>query len=225
MHTTGHERARRSARLVLLAGVVLAVPLVTASGSAVADNVDITVEYDGEEIGDGEKIQVNETEFEVDLVVESETQINSVYANLHNRTVAQGVGEDGYRFNTTHVLTTDVGPNVYTVTVNNLDGDTEIHRVDFYREPVTVPELYEAVERLEEEKNELKDEIDQLEEKREELESRNDELLVALNETEEESEGTLPAAAGEGEGLPGFTVVAALVGLLGALGLAVHRRR
>jgi len=205
--------------LVALAVVAL---LVVASGSVAADGIDVTVEYDGEEVADGEKVEVEETEFEVNVTVESEDGINSVYATLHNRTLAQGAGGDAYRFNTTHVLTTEVGPNEYTVVVKGVNGEKEVHRAYLHRVPTNVGELQEAIHRLEEEKNKLEEEIDELEEKREELENRNEELLVALNETEG-SEDSLPVSAGER--LPGFTGVGALVALLVAAGLVARRRR
>jgi len=209
--------------MVVLVSLAVGVALFASSGLVAGNSIDIGVNYDGESIEDGEVIKVNETEFEVNFSVESEVQINSVYASLHNETVARGVGGETKSYSTTHILTTKLGPNVYTVTVKDIEGNTESYWVDFYREPVTVPEMQEAVVRLQNEKERIEEEIDELKEKRDKLKGEKDDILASLNETEKDgSEDSLPVAV---EGLPGFTALGALVAFLAVVGLVVRRRR
>ena len=208
--------------------VVLAVVAVLATAAFVAPlasaqdgDISVQVSVAGEEYEDGERVDVDEDALTVNVTVESENELNAIESSLHSRSIIRGV--TGNSYNTSHVLETRVGPNEYTVVVEDADGNIERHTVNFYKEATTPRELQRVVERLENRKERLEDEIDDLERRRDELRETRDNLSDRLNRTENGGDATDGDGAEEQEpqGLPGFGVLIALV----ALALVSLRRK
>lgn len=225
--------------VVILTGVLSAVPVSAHAGHGSdggdgTDGFSVSVYVDGTEVSDGERMNVKEGEVFVNVTVESENELNSLTAEFHNKTVSMGINETSH--SQSYVVESRPGPNLYTVTVKDLAGNTAVQSVDLYREPNNAVEMKRTVERLEKMISATESEIAELEQRREELEQAKSDLedrLVALQDSAANEE---EVASGDDEGaeevnleeseqtLPGFTALAAVLAV--ALGLfAVYRSR
>lgn len=208
---------------VLAAVALLAVSSVAAPAAAQDDGIDITVSVDGEEYDHDDRVDTDAEELVVNVTVESENELNVVESSLHSRSIIAGASGNSY--NTSHVLDTRLGPNDYTVTVEDVEGNVERHRVNFYREATNPRELREVVERLQERRDRLEEEIDELEERRDELNQTQQDLRQQLNESDgsngDDGGSDDDGASDEPQGLPGF---GALVALVAAALVALGRR-
>ncbi|MFP4188353.1 MAG: PGF-CTERM sorting domain-containing protein [Halobacteriales archaeon] len=203
---------------VFLATSAVALPPVSAQDG----DISVEVLVAGEEYDDGERVEVDDDELTVNVSVESENELNAFESRLHSRSILVGV--TGNSYNTSHLVETRVGPNEYTVVVEDVDGNVERHTVNFYKEATTARELQTVVERLQNRKERLEDDIDTLEDRRDELRETRDNLSDRLNETEADGDGSDGSGADdeqEPQGLPGFGAVVALV----ALALVAVRRK
>ena len=219
----------------LLVAVLCAAPAMAQDGNGAGDGISVSVTVGGEEVSDGERLNIEEGENFANVTVESENELNTLSAELHNKTVLMGInGTSHYQ---SYVIETRPGPNFYTVTASDLAGNTAIFSVNLYREPTTVVELRQTVERLETRKAVIENEIVELEERVEELEQANSDLeesLVSLRGTdghegevasEEDGEEVEETNVEETEQtLPGFTAVAAILAVVVGV-FAVYRRR
>ncbi len=206
---------------------MLTVGLLSASPVSAQEDGDISVDIvvDGVDATDGERIEVGtDEEVRVNVSVESETELNTLEARLHNKSITMGVNETEHH--ESYFVGTEPGANVFTAEATDLDGNTATASVELYREPVTAVEMRQVVERLSDRKQALEDEIEELEERRDALEEKRygleEQLLVLEEEVADDEE--FQEVAAEERNLPGFTVVAALSALLIGL-LAVRRRR
>ena len=207
--------------MVLLVATVSMAPV-----SAQEDDISISVDIDGDEVGNGEMLEVEGEELTANVTVRSENELNTLEARLHNKSVVLGI--NGTSHSEVYVLEPRPGPNFYTVTATDVEGNRATFVANLYREPMTAVELSRTVERLEREISSTEQETVALEENRNELEQTRRELQQRLNELENETDGgdgdgTEDDTGGEGngEGLPGFTAVAAL--LAGVLFLTYRR--
>jgi len=214
-----------------LAGVALVVLIVATVSlspvSAQEDGISISVEIDDEEVANGERLEVERDEITANVTVRSENELNTLEARLHNKSVLLGI--NGTSHSEVYILEPRPGPNYYTVTATDVEGNRATSTANLYKEPVTAFELSRTVERIEREISSVEQETVALENNRDELEQTRQELQQRLNELENETddgEGDGVSedgngGEGDGEGLPGFTVIAAL--LAGVLFLTYRR--
>jgi hypothetical protein len=198
-------------RIVALAVVALlaTAAVVAPPVSAQDGDVSIQVSAGGEEYDDGERVDVEADELMVNVTVESENELNFLRSSLHTQSIVVGVSGNSY--NTSHVLETRLGPNDYTVTVEDVDGNVARHSVNFYKEATSPRELRQVVNRLQNRKERLEDDIDELRNRRDELNETRQELRQQLNETRNDGGDTNETEdSEEPQGLPGFGVLVAL---------------
>ena len=198
-------------RIVALAVVALlaTATVVAPPVSAQDGDVSIQVSAGGEEYDDGERVDVEADELMVNVTVESENELNFLRSSLHTQSIVVGVSGNSY--NTSHVLETRLGPNDYTVTVEDVDGNVARHSVNFYKEATSPRELRQVVNRLQNRKERLEDDIDELRNRRDELNETRQELRQQLNETRNDGGDTNETEdSEEPQGLPGFGVLVAL---------------
>jgi hypothetical protein len=198
-------------RIVALAVVALlaTAAVVAPPVSAQDGDVSIQVSAGGEEYDDGERVEVEADELMVNVTVESEKELNFLRSTLHTQSIVVGVSGNSY--NTSHVLETRLGPNDYTVTVEDVDGNVARHSVNFYKEATSPRELRQVVNRLQNRKERLEDDIDELRNRRDELNETRQELRQELNETRNDGGDTNETEdSEEPQGLPGFGVLVAL---------------
>lgn len=198
-------------RIVVLAVVALlaTAAVVAPPVSAQDGDVSIQVSAGGEEYDDGERVDVEADELMVNVTVESENELNFLRSSLHTQSIVVGVSGNSY--NTSHVLETRLGPNDYTVTVEDVDGNVARHSVNFYKEATSPRELRQVVNRLQNRKERLEDDIDELRNRRDKLNETRRELRQELNETRNDGGDTNETEdSEEPQGLPGFGVLVAL---------------
>lgn len=198
-------------RIVALAVVALlaTATVVAPPVSAQDGDVSIQVSAGGEEYDDGERVDVEADELMVNVTVESENELNFLRSSLHTQSIVVGVSGNSY--NTSHVLETRLGPNDYTVTVEDVDGNVARHSVNFYKEATSPRELRQVVNRLQNRKERLEDDIDELRNRRDELNETRQQLRQQLNETRNDGGDTNETEdSEEPQGLPGFGVLVAL---------------
>ncbi|MDZ7688667.1 MAG: hypothetical protein U5J64_08095 [Halobacteriales archaeon] len=209
-----------------LAGVALIAVLIAVVSvspvSAQEGGISVSVVVDGDEVTDGERTVLDEGDDELfaNVTVESENELNTLEARLDNRSVILGI--NGTSHDESYVLEPNPGPNFFTVTATDVNGNTATFTANLYSEPVTAVEQRLAVERTERRINATVQETAVLEERRQELEQTRMDLESRLGELEN---GTAQDGDGgtddgddedtdggdDGEGLPGFTVVTALL--------------
>lgn len=199
-------------RTLLLTAVLALVALMAVSTAAAQDGITVNVSVEGEQASDGERIQVKQQEVAVGVTVESENELNTLEASLHNETVIAGI--NGTEYSTSQILEIRPGSNTYSVVAKDLEGNLERFSVDLYREPVTVREVREAVERLEDRRNALENDVERLEKRRDELTERRDNLSSRLKDTGDGEGGNGGGDDSGSEGLPGFTAVVTLVAVV-----------
>lgn len=206
---------------VLIAAVLVCLAAVAISPSVSAES-DITVTVNGEAIADGETVQVESSPV-VNVTVESDTTLTSV------RTVAGGsysvVGADGSSYTTSRTVSV-LGETEFSVTANEEGGESYTHTVVLTRPSETPRDLQRDVRSLRDGIESMEGEVDRLEQRRNELRQRNENLTRRLNETRAQLENTSDdgdSGESDGQGMPGFTAVAALVAA-SVVGFAVSRR-
>jgi opacity protein-like surface antigen len=210
---------KRTVALTVVALVATAA-VVAPPVSAQEGDVTVQVSVAGERYDDGERVEVEADELRANVTVDSDNDLNAFRSTLHTKSVIVGV--TGNSYNTTHVLETRPGPNDYTVTVEDVDGNVARHTVNFYKEATSPRELRQVVDRLQNRKERLEDEIDELRNRRDELNETRQELQQQLNQTRNDGGGgNTDEPEQEPQGLPGFGVVVALL----AVALVSMRRR
>ena len=207
---------------VLLASAAVASPVLAQD-----DGISLEVSVDGEEYDDGERVEIDADELIANVSIESENELNVVETTVHTQSIIAGV--TGNSYNTSHVIETRIGPNEYTVRVEDVDGNMARHTVNFYKEATTPRELQQVVDRLEQRRERIEDDIESLRDRRDELNETQQDLRQRLNETESNGGGDGNGADNGGgdeqepQGLPGFGVVVTLVAA-GLVGAGVGRR-
>jgi len=182
-----------------------------------AASPDITVSLDGEEIQDGERVEVQGT-VEVRVVAESDGELTRIEIEEGGSTSITGIGEGRSSYNSTWNVTPSVAGNVFTATAVDDSGRSSV-RATFKIPAETTSDIRDAIDELEGETDSLRNEVDELESEKERLEEENRRLRQQVNQTENSTED------GDGsEGMPGFTPFAFLVALVCVAGVAVARR-
>ena len=212
-----HRRMRKTK--VLIATVVLCLAVLALSPSVSAES-EITVAVNGEDIADGETAEVGLSPF-VNVTVESDATITSVRTGTGSSYSIDGVETSTYR---TARNVTVLNEEVFTVEVNEASGETYTHSVVLTRPSETPRDIQREVRSIRRGIESMEDEVDRLEERRNELRQRNENLTRRLNETRAQLDGNESEDGGDGQGLPGFTVVAALLALSLVSLTARHRR-
>lgn len=204
---------------VLIAIVLLCLAVLSLSPSVSAES-EITVTVNGENVADGETVEVGSSPF-VNVTVESDTTITTVRAGTGNSYSIDGA--DGSTYQTSRNVSV-LSEKEFSVEVTEEGGGTYTHTVVLTRPSETPRDFQRDVRGIRDEIESMEDEVERLKERREELRQRNENLTRLLNETREAVDGNESEDGGEGEGLPGFTAFAALVALSAVVALLVRRR-
>jgi len=203
---------REKAVPAIAISAVLFFVVVTALPTAAA-SPDITVSIDDEPVGDGETVEVDGTA-QLGLTVESETTLTSVRTETGASTSITGIDRRTYNETTTVSVTTE---SDYYVEVHDEDGGVHTHTITLTRPADSARDLQRDVRSLQNDIESLQDSVDELGERREDLRRTNDNLTERrdelLGDTDDDGDG--------GEGMPGFTVFAALVAV-SAAGVALR---
>lgn len=203
---------------VLIAAVLLCLAVLALSPSVSAES-EITVAVDGENVADGETVVVGLSPL-VNVTVESDTTMTSVRTGTGNSYSINSV-DTGF-FQTARNVTV-LNEEEFTVEANEVGGETYTHTVVLTRPSETPRDFQREVRSIRREVESMEEEVDRLEERRNELRQRNENLTQRLNETRSELNES-EDGEDDGQGLPGFTVVAALVAL-SLVALAARYRR
>lgn len=187
--------------VVLSAGLCLAVLFATSATAAASP--DVSVYVDGESVNDGDTVEVEGATAEVRVVVDSDTTLSSVRTEAGTSSSIAALDRTTYNAS----QTVSVGQEtVFTAEVTDVEDTTVTYEVTLTRPTETAADAARAVDDLEDRVGSLEGEVDDLEERRDELEAENRNLTDRLNETDD---GDDP----DGEGLPGFGFLVALVAL------------
>jgi len=215
-----HILRRMKTTHVVALTVVLTLVTVSAL-PGVAAQPEITLAVDGEEVSDGDTVEVGSTA-QVRLTVNSDVKLTS--ARIESGSMFNIAGLDRTTYNVTQPVTVS-GQQELSVEVTDVEGGTSTRTVVLTRSSDTGSDLQREVDSLRDGIESVQDDVDDLRERRDELQQRNENLTRRLNETRSdidgESDGTEDSGGGGGQGMPGFTAVAALV----ALSVAVIGRR
>lgn len=200
----------------LAVGVCIVLGFTFVLVQPVAASPDVTLSLDGEEIQDGERVEVEGT-VEVRVVAESDGELTRIEIEEGGTTSITGIGEGRSTYNSTWNVTPSVAGNSFTATAVDDSGRTSARAT--FKIPAESPsDIQDAINNLQNETDELSTEIDELESKKQELEEENQRLREEANQTENNTDD------GEGEGMPGFTPFAFLAAFVAVGGLAVARR-
>jgi len=204
---------------LLIAAVILCLAVLAMSPSVSAES-EITVAVNGENVADGETVEVGLSPF-VNVTVESDTTITSVRTGIGSSYSINSV-DTGF-FQTARNITV-LNEEEFTVEANEA-SDEYTHTVTLTRPSETPRDFQREVRSIRRDIESMEEEADRLEERRKELRQRNENLTRRLNETRAELDnGSEDGDGDDGQGLPGFTVVAALVAL-SLVALAARYRR
>ena len=214
---------RRMNRKVVVVSVFLCLVAVALSPSVSADS-EISVTVDGEDVADGETVEVGASPF-VNVTVESDTTLNYVRTGTGSSFSINSVDTSTYRTARNVSVLSEVE---FAVEANEVGGETYTHTVVLTRPSDTPRDLQRDVRSIRDSIRSMEDEVNRLEERRNELQQRNENLTQRLNETRQEAEnnGSEDGDDGDGggQGMPGFTVVVALVAVSVAAIAVRHRR-
>jgi PGF-CTERM protein len=212
----------------------LIILLSVAASPAVAAAPEVTVTVDGEDVSDGDTVEVEDSPAEVVFNVSSDVGVASVQWE-HGTTL----DAEGLRARETYDDSFSVpvfGQKDVTVEATDTNDDTRTVTVTLERSSGTAPGVREDLESLEERANRLENDTSELEQRRQELRERREELRQQRqqleNRTSDENGGTeggngsdgTDGADGGGQGMPGFTAVVALVAVSVAA-LSLRKRR
>ncbi len=192
-----------NARRLVVLSACLCLAVLFASLTAVAASPDVSVYVDGESVDDGDTVEVEDATVDVRVVVDSGTTLSSVRTEAGTSSSIAALNRTTYNAS----QSISVGQEtVFTAEVTDVEGTTVSHEVTLTRPTETATDAARLVDDLEDRVGSLEGEVDDLEERRNELERENENLTDRLNETADDGDD-------DGEGLPGFGFVAALVAL------------
>lgn len=192
----------------------LATVLLLALATGVVSAVDLDVEVEGEPVEDGDEVDLTHSDVDFDdvevfVTASSDLGLSSVMIDHEGKMQYAGVIQESY--STSSTIQVGLGSSTLTVTAEDSGGSQETVEVTLTRDVTTEAELTALLQSREKDLEDLEDEIEELESYEANLTSENERLKQEVNETD----------ADDGEGLPGFSVLAALVSL--ALAAFVHR--
>lgn len=184
----------------------------TVSTGAVSA-VEVDVEVEGEEVEDGDELDLTDRDLNFDdirvfVTASSDAGLSSVKIDYEGRMQYSGVIQESY--STSTGLQVGLGSSTLTVEAEDTTGEQETVEVTLTRDAATEAELRGLLQSSENDLEDLEDEIEELEEYEQRLIEENERLQEEVEESDT-----------DGEGLPGFSVLAALI----ALGLAASYRR
>jgi len=199
---------------------VLILVLAVAASPAVAAAPAISVTVDGEDVSDGDTVEVEDSPAEVVFNVTSDAGISSVQREHGSTLDAEGLTERQTYDDTFNVSV--FGEKEVTVEATDTGGETRTVTFLLSRPSEAGPGLREQVESIRERANRLENETSELEQRRQDLRERREELRQELNETRNTRENMesengngngngSDGNSGGGQGMPGFTAVVALV--------------
>lgn len=191
---------------MLLSLVVLA--LAAPSNVVAQDGPDISVAVDGESVSDGDTVEVGGTA-EIQVNVTSETTLDYVTTEYNGSFKSEGV-RDGNTYNSTREIDVFLGQTRYRVTAANENGDTTSFSVRLDRPPRGGSQYQQVIDRLDGRVDRLNSTNQNLQERSRNLSRQNEELE---NETQQLRERLEELNGSDGNGLPGFGPIAALVAL------------
>ncbi len=205
-----------SGRRVTAAAVAVLLAIVLASGGVAAQEIQVDVA--GEQVEDGDEVDVSEVDVDPDAVevgvsVTSDSTISTVSIEYDGRTEYSAVNSESYV--TTTEVEVGLGTSPLTVTATGSDGDEETVEVTLRKDATTEAELQSLVNERQRDVDDLEEDIQQLQDYEDNLSQENDRLEDEVEELRQEAENA-------GEGLPGFTVSLVLASL--ALVAAVRAR-
>ena len=210
-------------RKVVVVSVFLCLTAVAWSPSVSADS-EISVTVDGQDVADGETVEVGASPF-VNVTVESDATLNYVRTGTGSSFSINSVDTSTYRTARNVSVLSEVE---FAVEANEVGGETYTHTVVLTRPSDTPRDLQRDVRSIRDSIRSMEDEVNRLEERRNELQQRNENLTQRLNETRQEAENNGSEdgddGGGGGQGMPGFTVVVALVAVSVAAIAVRHRR-
>ncbi len=176
------------------------------STSAAAAEVSIEMTVDGEQVEDGDAVDVDQVAT-VDVHVESDQELNFVRTSLGTQDYTVGVNSTEFRVNQT--VTTLLGDNSYRVYAEDVDGESASTEVTMERPPATEAEFRQVVRNYQNRLDSMQDEMNELENRSQNLSSENERLQDEVDDLESQVEddgGLLPQ--------PGFGVVVVLIALV-----------
>lgn len=189
-----------SGRRVTTAAVAVVLAIVLASGGVAAQEIEVDVA--GEQVEDGEEVDVTELDVDPDSVevgvsVTSDSTIRTVSIEYDGRTEYSGVNKNSYV--TTTEVEVGLGSSKFTVTATGSDGEEEVVEITLRRDATNEAELQSLVNERQRDVEDLEEDIQQLQDYEENLSQENEGLQNEVEDLQQqvnESE----------EGLPGFTV-------------------
>jgi len=196
-------------RLAVFAVCALAA-LALAPTAAAAPDVSVTVE--DEPADDGETVSLDAPTVVVNVSAESDRALTSVRTETGDSFSVAGL--DRPNFTTTRTLTV-TGETTFTVEATDGEGTTT-HEVTLRRSTGSASDAQRTLDGLQDRVDDLEGEVGELEDRRDELRETRENLSERANESEG---GDADDTDGGGEGLPGFSAVAAVVALA-AVGFA-----
>lgn len=198
----------------LATALATAAALLLLSAAPAAAEVSIEASVDGEQVADGDAVDVGEVAT-VEVEVDSDSELNFVRTSLGTHEYTVGVNSTSFRVNQT--VTALLGDNSYRVYAEDVDGESASLEVTLERPPANEAEYRQVVRQYRSQLAEMQQEMNELENRSEDLSSENERLRQQVEDLEsqvEEDDGLLPQ--------PGFGFVAALAALLA---ITAARRR
>lgn len=189
--------------------------MLVLSTSAAAAEVSIDMSVDGEQVEDGDSVDVGQVAT-VDIHVNSDEELNFVRTSLGTEEYTVGVNSTEFRVNQT--VTTLLGDNSYTVYAEDVGGESASLEVTMERPPATEAEFRQVVRQYQNRLDGMQEEMNELENQSQNLTQENERLRDEVEELESQAEddgGLLPQ--------PGFGFGVALAALF-AVAVAARRR-
>lgn len=188
-----------SGRRFTTAAVAVLLTLVLASGGVAA--MEIEVDIAGEQVEDGDEVDVTElnvdpNSVDVGVTVTSDSSISTVSIEHDGRTQYAAVNRESYV--TTTALDVGLGGSTLTVTATGEGGEEEVVEVDIQRDATNEAELRSLVDERQRDVEDLEDDIGELQEYEDNLSQENENLEDEVEELQQQVNES-------GEGLPGFT--------------------
>lgn len=189
--------------------------MLVLSTSAAAAEVSIEMTVDGEQVEDGDTVDVDQVAT-VEVDVDSDQQLNFVRTSLG--THAYTVGVNSTEFNVNQTVTTLLGDNSYSVYAEDVEGESASMEVTLERPPANEAEFRQVVRNYQNRLDSMQKEMNELENHSQNLSRENEQLRDEVEDLESQVEddgGLLPQ--------PGFGSVVALIALV-TFAAAARRR-
>lgn len=221
---------------VVALSVLLCLVAVAISPAALAAT-DITVTVDGEDVSDGDTVEVDDSPATVSFNVSSDTGISLVETEYGTNLDAEGL--EARRSYRSRFNVSVFGQKEVSIQATDTGSETQSFRFTLKRSSETSTGLREDLQNIQDRANRLENETSELEERRQELIERREELRKQIENTTQganngsgngdedgnddgnSSDGT----GGGGQGLPGFTAVVALVAVAISVAALSLRKR